>query len=217
MSAWRNELRAKVFSSVVYSAARLLYATIRLRTKGAEQAEGLDRGIIYSVWHGRTLIGANYMKGKRAWAIISQSRDGEMQNRIFRRFGFQTIRGSTKRGGERALVEAIRVLKKGEQMTLTPDGPRGPSQKVQGGIMLMAKKSGAAIVPCGVSASRRWFAGSWDKYMIPKPFSKAVIVFGPPMILAKDLSDDELEAARLRLEEQMNAAEQEAERLAGHG
>src|SRR5688572_9644726 len=102
-------------------------------------------------WHGRSFAFANHFRGKGLWVIISQSRDGEMQSRIFGKLGFNIIRGSTVRGGVRALVDSIRVLKYGGTMAMTPDGPRGPNGVVQAGVMAMAQKSGAALVPGGFS------------------------------------------------------------------
>jgi lysophospholipid acyltransferase (LPLAT)-like uncharacterized protein len=100
-------------------------------------------------------------------------------------------------------------------MAFTPDGPRGPSGVVQEGIMLMAKKSGAAIVPVGVSARPRWLAPTWDRYMVPLPFSRAVMVFGGPMHVPEGADEEELERLRLELQEQMHSLEAEAERRMG--
>jgi lysophospholipid acyltransferase (LPLAT)-like uncharacterized protein len=176
----------------------------------------LPGGKILAGWHGKTFVAANFFKGKGFWTLISQSRDGEMQNRIFTKFGFKTIRGSTSRGGVRAAVEAIRVLRKGAIMAFTPDGPRGPSGVVQGGIMVMAQKSGASLVPVGVSASRRWRLGTWDRYMIPKPFARAIMLFGEPMDVATDATEEEIEAIRLRLESEIHRLEAEADKAMGH-
>lgn len=211
MKAWWRRVRPHVISGFAYGLARLLGLTLKIRIIGWEKVSRLEEGKILAGWHGRTFIAANFFKGKGVWTIISQSRDGEMQSRIFRRFGFNIIRGSTGRGGARALVESIKVLREGATMAFTPDGPRGPTKIVQSGIMLMAQKSGAALIPAGVSAKRRWLLGTWDSYLIPKPFSKAVIIFGDSIFVPKDASEEEVERLRLELQNAMNVLEEQAE------
>lgn len=100
-------------------------------------------------------------------------------------------------------------------MAITPDGPRGPARVVQGGIMAMAKKTGAALVPVGISARPRTLVNSWDKYMLPWIFSKAVLVFGPPFYVPAEADEAEVEGIRLRLQEEINRLEEEAERMLG--
>jgi lysophospholipid acyltransferase (LPLAT)-like uncharacterized protein len=189
-----------VLSSLVFRIARGIGVTLRIEAIGWDAVKDLPIGRIYTGWHGRSYIPANFFKGRGVWCIISHSRDGEMQTRIFSSFGFQIIRGSTGRGGERALVESIRVLRKGDEMAITPDGPRGPAGVVQGGVLLMAKKTGAALVPVGSSAKRAWYAPTWDRYMVAQPFSKAVFVFGDPIYVPADADDAKIEEIRLALQ-----------------
>lgn len=89
-------------------------------------------------------------------------------------------------------------------MAMTPDGPRGPSGVVQGGVMLMAHKSGAGLVPVGISAKKAFYAKSWDKYMLPYPFSKARMIFGEPMFVPENATDEEVEAIRLKFEQEIH-------------
>ena len=91
------------------------------------------------------------------------------------------MRGSTGRGGVRGALQMARKVREGGVLAFTPDGPRGPTHKVQLGVILMAEKSGAPIVPVGISASRRWLIGSWDSYMIPQPFARAYFLVGEPI------------------------------------
>jgi lysophospholipid acyltransferase (LPLAT)-like uncharacterized protein len=216
MKAWWRRVRPAVLAPLVFWVARLIGATLRVRTEGYDGAKALPGGKIYAGWHGRTFVAAHFFRGQGVWTIISQSRDGEMQNRIFRRFGFNTIRGSSGRGGVKAAIEAIEVLRRGETMAFTPDGPRGPSGVVQDGIMLMAKKSGAWLVPVGVSARRRRLVRSWDRYLVPGFFSEAIMIFGEPMRLDADADADETERVRQRLERAMHELEREAEERMGH-
>jgi lysophospholipid acyltransferase (LPLAT)-like uncharacterized protein len=212
---WWRDRRPYILSGLIYLFARTIGRSLRLKVIGWEQVQELKCGKIVCGWHGRSIIPANFFKGMGVWAIISHSRDGEMQTRIFRRFGFQIIRGSTGRGGVRAAIEAIRVLKQGDTMAITPDGPRGPSGEVQGGVMLMARKSGAALIPVGSSARPAWYAPTWDRYLVPWLFAKAVFVFGDPMYLKEDASEEEVETLRVQFEQEIHRMQAEADRLVG--
>ncbi|MEQ1823763.1 MAG: lysophospholipid acyltransferase family protein [Fimbriimonadaceae bacterium] len=199
----------------MYHLARAIGRTLRLTAIGFEPYENSGHAQIFCGWHGRSFIAANFLRNRKAWVIVSHSRDGEMQTRIFKRFGFQVIRGSSGRGGERALVEAIRVLKANGEMAITPDGPRGPSEVVQGGVLLMSKKSGAWLVPVGLSARPCSYAKSWDRYMVPWLFSRAVFKFGDPIVVPPDADEDMLEAKRIELEEAINRIQAEADKFVG--
>ena len=216
LKAWWRRVRPHLVTGLGYFIGRLLGLSLKVRVIGFDRVEAIPSGKIIAGWHGKTLIAANFFKDRGYWTIISQSRDGEMQDRIFRRFGFNTIRGSTGRGGVKAAIEGIKVLKEGATMALTPDGPRGPSGVVQGGIMLMARKSGAALIATGISAKRRWLMGSWDRYMVPKPFSKAILIFGDPIYVPATATDEEVEEIRLRLEADIHRLEAEADMAMGH-
>lgn len=212
---WRN-VRPYILGPVIFALARLIGLTLRIRVVGYDRVKSTPGGKIMSGWHGRTFVAAHFFRGKGVWTIISHSKDGEMQDIIFRGFGFKTIRGSTGRGGVRAAIESIEVLKKGECMAFTPDGPRGPTHVIQGGMLLMAKKAGVPIVPVGVAADRRWLVKTWDAYMVPKPFAKCVMVFGPDYFVPSTISEADFEVVRLQIQEEMDKLECEAERLAGH-
>lgn len=207
---WRN-VRPYVLPFPIYCLVRLLGMTVRIRSEGYEKIKDLPTGKIMAGWHGRTFLATQFFRKKGVWTIISQSKDGDMQDVIFRRFGFKTIRGSTGRGGMKAAIESIRVLKEGASMAFTPDGPRGPSGIVQEGIMLMARKSGAAIIPVGVASKPCWHARTWDRYMVPKPFARGIMVFGDPIYVPAGSSPEEQEAIRLHFEQEMHRLEAYAE------
>lgn len=211
---WRK-LRHRIMAPIIYAFARIICWTVRWRVSGIQNVEDADCGVLLCIWHGRTFLPANYMRNRGIWALFSLSNDGEAQARIFSLLGYRVIRGSTGRGGERAAIEAIRVLRKGDTLAITPDGPRGPVGTVQGGVLLMAKKSGAAMVPMGVSASPRWQIKTWDSYLVPVPFAKAAIRFGEPIWFSKDATDEEMESVRQKLTEAMNSLQDEADRELG--
>jgi lysophospholipid acyltransferase (LPLAT)-like uncharacterized protein len=216
LKQWWRGVRPYVLSGPIAFLVKMVGNTLRIETDGLDRVQSLGKGVILSGWHGRTFLATRTFRGAGLWTIISLSRDGEMQDRIFRSFGFNTIRGSTGRGGAKAAIESIRVLKEGGIMAFTPDGPRGPSGIVQGGMLLMAKKSGAALVPVGVSASRRWLAPTWDKFMVPLPFSRGVMIFGEPLYLDAAATEEDVEAVRLKLESEMHRLQAEAEKRMGH-
>ncbi len=216
----RTRRRAKRLGTLIYYLARGLGRTLRLTVQGWEPIERHlqeERGAVMVTWHGRTLIPANYMKGKGFWALISLSRDGEVQAEIFRRFGFQILRGSTSRGGVRAALEAARVVKAGGILAFTPDGPRGPSRKFQPGALLIAQKAGVPIYPAGISAYPRLLLPTWDSYLIPLPFARAVFLIGEPVHVPPEADKDDFAHLAEQLEEAINALEARAERLARYG
>lgn len=215
MKKWWRAIRPRLVAWPIWFLASCLCHTLRLRVEGLEKYGKLDRAMILS-WHGRSLIGAFQTRGKGYYALISMSNDGNMQDRIFRLFGYRTIRGSTGRGGVKALAECIRVLKSGAVISFTPDGPRGPSHVAQMGCIAMARKSGARLIPIGISAKNRWLARSWDRYMIPKPFSPAVMIYGDPITVPADADEGGMEEARLQLEQALTDIEIEADRQMGH-
>jgi lysophospholipid acyltransferase (LPLAT)-like uncharacterized protein len=196
---------------LIVGAMRLVCATLRLRREMPPEVERLfaeNRDMILVTWHGRTLIPVHDYRGRGYWALISLSRDGDLQTANFRRLGFRTIRGSTGRRGAAATREVLTALQKGGVLTFTPDGPRGPSHKAQPGVVYFAQRSGRPIVPFGVSASPRWLLRSWDRFLIPKPFARAFMVYGEPLYVSPDT---DLDQAARDVEAAINRLEDEAE------
>ncbi len=213
--AWLSDrlglrIKKRVLARVAITLIRGVSTTLRLKVEGWEQYAGSDEKLIFCGWHGKSFIFANQFRRRGYWVIISNSNDGDIQDLVFRSLGFKTIRGSTgqDRGGIKAALQGIQSLKDGGTMAITPDGPRGPSKVVQGGVMLMARKSGAKLVPVGISAKRAWYAGSWDSYMIPLPFSKARMIFGEPILVPAKASEEEVELIRSEFEREIERLDQ---------
>jgi lysophospholipid acyltransferase (LPLAT)-like uncharacterized protein len=204
------KIKKTVLSKIAVGLIRTISTTLRLELLGWEQYANADQKLIFCGWHGKSFIFANQFRRRGCWVIISNSNDGDIQDKVFRALGFRTIRGSTgqDRGGIKAALQGIQSLKDGGTMAITPDGPRGPSKVVQGGVMLMARKSGARLVPVGISAKRAWYAGSWDSYMFPMPFSKARMIFGEPILVPEKASEQEVEAIRLTFENEIERLDQ---------
>lgn len=203
--------RALRLSRVAIGYLKLLAGTMRFKKVNYQPIKDLTGPKIVAGWHGRSLAYAVHFRNKGEWVIISHSRDGEIQNRVFKKMGFQVIRGSTGRGGIRAAIEGIKALRDGGTMAITPDGPRGPSGVLQGGVMLMAQKSGAALVPIGISSKPCIYAKSWDRYQLPLPFAKCIMIFGEPIYVPAEATEPEVEAIRLKMEAEMHRLEREAD------
>ncbi|MGC8666767.1 MAG: lysophospholipid acyltransferase family protein [Chthonomonadales bacterium] len=212
----RGSRSAERIAAVVYSLARFIGMTLHVDYEGIERVHDLvasGSGGILVTWHGRTLIPANVFRGMGFWALISLSRDGEIQNHIFRRFGYQTIRGSTGRGGAKAALILARKIREGGVLAFTPDGPRGPSHKVQPGTIFLAQRSQRPIIPLGISAAPRLLLKTWDRYMIPAPFARAAFVVGEPLFVPADADEDVIARATEDLERAIDACEARAEAL----
>ncbi len=208
--------RSIVYGGILYAWARVVYSTLRIKIVNESNLNFSGSGSIFVTWHGRSFVPANLFRGRGFWALISLSRDGELQNNIFKRFGFQTVRGSTGRGGVKGALQMARKVKEGGVLAFTPDGPRGPTHKVQLGVILMAEKSGVPIIPMGISADRRRLFSSWDSYFVPKLFARTFIVVGEAIVIPVDLNDEKRKEYAEKLEFAINRVECEAERLAGH-
>lgn len=173
---------------------------------GKENLEGVRRekkSVIYAFWHGRMLILTYSHRNRKIHVLISQHRDGEYIARIIHRLGFISVRGSTTRGGSRALFEMCEKTTAGFDVAVTPDGPKGPGFKVHPGAIYIAQRSGMPIVPVTNSAENRWNLSSWDRFLIPKPFSKTVIMLGQPIYVEPESTPEQMEQKRRELEQRL--------------
>ena len=206
LRTWWRGVRKPLFQRLVYALVAGVGRTLRFTAEGAHEGEKR----IYCGWHGKSFPFTYFFRGRGCTVIISESNDGDVQNVAFARLGFRTIRGSTGRNGERALIAAIRTLRAGGTMAMTPDGPRGPSAIVQPGVVAMAQKSGAVLVPVGIAIRPARRFGSWDRYALPLPGARVLILFGEAIPVPPKATDEEFEAARLRLQEEINRLENES-------
>lgn len=163
----------------------------------------LKNPIIYAFWHNNQAFLAWAHRGEGVHIMVSQSKDGEFIAQVMKRLGLNAVRGSSSRGAEGAFRQMCAVLEKGEQAGFTPDGPRGPVQRVHGGVIAAAQISGAPIVPVAMSSRRKIVFNSWDKFVLPLPFSHVVVAHGKPLWVSKD--ENPIAAAE-RLRQALNAA-----------
>jgi len=142
--------------------------------------------------------------------ITSENFDGEWIARIIQRFGFGTARGSSSRGGLRAMLQLVRDMEQGRPAAFTLDGPRGPARVAQPGAIWLARATGNPVVPFHMEASSKWTARSWDQTQIPKPFTTVAVAIGDPFDVAGDATDQQLETARQELERRLRTLEDRA-------
>jgi len=162
-------------------ALRALAATWRYRIIGGETIESLrvnNTPFIFSLWHGQLLPLIWHHRDQGVAILVSEHRDGELIARLARSIGYRLVRGSTTRGGDRALLALVRELRSGREVAVTPDGPKGPARSYAAGALIAAQRSGAPIVPTVAHADRAWHLKSWDSFMIPKPFARVTIAYG---------------------------------------
>jgi len=193
--------------AVVAWGVRLLGLTLSIRRdeRAVEPLWQAGAPVIYAVWHGQILL-LPLLYGRRAVCVLaSRSRDGEMLTRYIGRFGIEAVRGSSSRGGAAALRHLARWLKRGHEVVIVPDGPRGPAEVVKPGIVGLARLSGAAIVPVAVGASSEWRLGSWDGFRIPRPFARCVARFGEPIHVPRVVDRRAEAAAREEVEAALRA------------
>jgi lysophospholipid acyltransferase (LPLAT)-like uncharacterized protein len=217
---WRQSrlkrLQAAAIAAFGYRVAAALCATLKWRSEGAEQYEAVIRGgrqPIMAFWHGRILPATYYFRRRGIVVITSENFDGEWIARIIERFGYGTARGSTSRGGRKALLQLTREMSNGRPAAFTLDGPRGPARVAQPGAVWLAKITGNPVLPFHIESDRHWTARSWDRTQIPKPFATAAIAIGEPLNVPAHASGADIEAARKDLEERLAVLQERARRL----
>src|SRR5437867_2261364 len=189
--------RVALVALIAGLAIRALRGTMRVeyRNRSAvDRARGeRRRPFILSFWHGRLLLMRYAYPGRRITVLISRHRDGEIIARTLALFGIHSTRGSTTKGGASGLREIVRRLRDGWDAAFTPDGPRGPRHRVQPGVIEAARLSGAPIVPVTFACRSGWRARSWDAFLVPKPFTRGLILYGEPMNVPREARGEDLE------------------------
>jgi hypothetical protein len=164
-------------------------------------------------WHGRVLTATYFFRDRGIVVMISENFDGEWIARIIERFGYGTSRGSTSRGGQRALLQLKRAMAQGRPAGFAVDGPRGPARRVQPGVVWLAKLTGNPVVPFHMEASKSWSLASWDRTQVPMPFSTVALAVGPPIEVPSDADEQGIEAKRAEVENALLALEVRAAAL----
>jgi len=164
---------------------------------------------IASLWHNRLLIFPfvlrRFFPDRHGAALISASRDGELLADAIKRFDYDVVRGSSSRLGASAILQLSQTLASGRDVVITPDGPRGPAYELGPGIVFLAQKSGAAVVPVNIEYSSCWRLKSWDRFILPRPFAKVHVIIGSPHHVELSDTPQQFEAERQRLQQAMMA------------
>ena len=186
-----------------------LLRTSRFEFRGLEHYDdwwGAGKPVIFVLWHGRLLPCSFARRNQGLATLISEHRDGDYIAGVVEGWwGFHAIRGSSSRGGTRALREMVRTLKAGQALAITPDGPRGPRQKMKVGPLLAAQITGVPLIPSAAGTDRAWWVGGWDRFLVPKPFSRIQMAFGAPMFVPRDADAEKVELMAADLESRLNA------------
>ncbi|MEN6372779.1 MAG: lysophospholipid acyltransferase family protein [Armatimonadota bacterium] len=217
---WKK-LRTEIIWRLLWLVSTGIACTVRIKPVGIDRLEDMrssGHGGVIATWHGTTILPIYFCRHMGFWAIVSVSKDGELQSRLLQSRGYRIVHGSSRAHGAKALLESVKRIKDDGIITITPDGPRGPAKVVQPGIVLMAERSGCSILPVGIACSRVWQFNSWDKHEVPKPFSKACIVFGDPIHVGKCETDEDRTKWSEMIGKAISAAdERAAEELFGKG
>jgi len=202
--------RARWLVALTFPLLKLWVRTLRFEIDdrgGLQKAPGSKR-YIGALWHNRLLLIAHVLSRftpvrRGGAALISASRDGSLIADVVQRYGFQPVRGSSSRQGTVALLQLADVIASGRDPLITPDGPRGPVYRLGGGIIFLAQKTNVPVQPLNFEYSSCWRLNSWDRFIIPKPFSKVRVIFGEPHHVRSTTTEEEFEAERHRLEQVM--------------
>lgn len=165
---------------------------------------GAGKPVIFVLWHGRLLPCSFARRHQRLATLISQHRDGDYIAGVVEGWwGYHAIRGSSSRGGTAAMRDMVKTLRRGTAIAVTPDGPRGPREKMKLGPLIAAQLAGVPIIPATAGCDRAWWVGGWDRFLIPKPFSRIRMMFGEPIFIARDQAQADLEAVATDIEDRL--------------
>lgn len=197
---------------------RLLGATWRVDRSGLvpfDEAIAQGGRCIFALWHARLLPLVWSHRGRGVVVLVSRHRDGQLITRIIERLGYLTSRGSSTRGGEEGVMDMLRQAQEGRLLAITPDGPRGPAEVLKPGLVYLASRSGLPILPVASAARSCWTLRSWDRFRVPRPFTRVVVAYGDPIPVPPGLEGAALESWRARVQEALEAHTAAVRALAG--
>ena len=178
---WRTRWSIRAGTILLRVLAATWRITVHGRTPARERVARGEGAIVLCLWHGQMLPLLCAHRGEPATVLVSEHRDGEIIAQILYTFGFSAARGSSSRGGSRALLELVQLARAGHDLAITPDGPRGPRRKMAPGVLAIAQRTGAKIIPLVAKVDRVWRLRSWDAFEIPKPFARVTVLYDTPV------------------------------------
>ncbi len=204
----RNNLFSNFKSIIIWTIASAIGATWRIKINRPENLDpfnDLGCGRIYCFWHSQLLPLSFIFRNTGKTALVSKSRDGQIAAAVARYWKHDIVFGSSGSNRISALRQCVRVLNEKKCVVITPDGPRGPARKIKSGVAQIALLSGAQVVPVAVAADRAWRLKSWDKFLIPKPFSRLKVFLGDPVDPGQFLENEcDTEKLRTIIQERMD-------------
>lgn len=198
--------RARWLVALAYRLLQIWTRTLRFEIDDQAKVVGTppNERYIGALWHNRLLllptILKRYLPNRQGAALISPSRDGALLADLVERFDYEVVRGSSSRQGASAVRQLAEVIASGRDVVMTPDGPRGPAYELGRGIVFLAQQSGAAVVSINLEYSSCWRLKTWDRFILPKPFSTVRVTFAPPHRVAPTATEEEFERERARLQ-----------------
>jgi lysophospholipid acyltransferase (LPLAT)-like uncharacterized protein len=184
-----------------------LFRTIRCERIGFDPIEArppLAKPVVFVFWHEQLLPLLYYHRNRAIVSLVSDHRDGEYVARVLAQSGFETVRGSTTRGGVKGLKGLVRAARAGHDLAIAPDGPRGPAKDFKPAALAAARLTGLPVIPVAAHADRAWRLGSWDRLQIPKPFTSVQIAYGAPLDVPRDASEETVAELAGVLADQLN-------------
>jgi lysophospholipid acyltransferase (LPLAT)-like uncharacterized protein len=206
-SAFLEKVKIGVVSALGYLIIRLICSTLRWEVQGASKLDSIHaigRKFILTFWHGRVFMAIYHFRKRGIVAMISQNRDGEYLARVMQRFGFGTARGSSTRRSRGATMECLQAMKDGRDLGTAIDGPRGPCYVAKPGAAYLARKSGNPVLPFHIAAEKKWVMNSWDRFQVPRPFSRAIVLVGEPIYLDADANKEQINAAEAQIQSSLD-------------
>jgi len=194
---WRS-VRSWAVPRILRAMHSALMCTLRISTSGFQHSRALweeppGNGVLFVLWHDVTLMPLHLLRERNIGVMMSHSRSGQLQAAFWTLYGWPTVWGSTKkREGIRALREVLRLLRAGQSFGFTPDGPKGPRHRAQPGVIFLASHAPTKVLPMGVAAHSAWRLPTWDRHLIPKPFTHVHMHIGEPLEIPSDIPREEL-------------------------
>lgn len=210
----RDRVLIRAAALCFYVLIRVVCSTLRWEVRGREHLDAIlatGHLPIFTFWHTCILNATWFWRGRGIVVMSSVSRDAEYTGRVIKKFGYGTARGSSTRGGGRALAEMAGCLENGLEVAFTIDGPRGPAYKAKPGAVTLARHSGQAILPFHIATRRRFELPSWDRFTIPLPFSRAVVLIAEPIYVSREADNSEVTEKQATLQTTLDSLRAEGD------
>ena len=211
---WRQRLALLVLPPLIAGALRLLYRSCRIEVRGAEHFDEQVAGqghVLLCFWHESMGLAGCHYRGRNYHTLTSYSFDGEMAARVIHWFGEEAVRGSSSKGGREGLDQLEKAVRLVEGIGITLDGPRGPRRVSKPGAAILSARSGVRLLPNAFVPTRAWRLRSWDRFPVPKPFSRIVAAYAPALDAPGDDTPEAVEPVRQQLETALNRLHQQIE------